>query len=231
MIVDVGDTRALSWVPADGADATLVTAALTAPNGTTSALTVTHVSTGTYAVAAAFPTEGDWRLVWTSTGPAESLVVGVAALLPAETAVWAPDLRKVGSHIPSRTRSLNDPDVVLGTFSSDTEPTDVQVDQIVGSAVATVAGFVGRPVKPAAYPLCQAAAALWSSYWVELSWPGRDADVSVFGRLRDDAILLMNQAKAVNVGAGGGTDDVPDVDGLPDVMPTWCFPPAIPVIL
>jgi hypothetical protein len=230
MIVDVGDTLALTWTPAGGADAALVTAALVAPDGTTSALSVTHVSTGTYAVAAGFPMAGDWRVVWTSTGPEETLVVGVAALLPAETAVWAPDLRKVGSHIPSRTREegSNEP---LGTFTDTTYPDAEQVTLIIGSAVSVVAGFVGRPVVAAAYPLCETVAALWAAYWVEIGWPGRDGDVSVFDRLRADALLLMGQAKAVNVGAGGGTDDIPDVDGRPDVLPMWSFPDPVRVVL
>jgi hypothetical protein len=230
VIVDVGDTLPLSWTPAGGVDAVVVTASLTGPDGSSSALTVTHASTGTYMVAAAFPVAGDWRVVWTSASPNETFVVGVAALPPAETAVWAPDLRKVGSHIPSRTRDVesNEP---LGTFTATTYPDADQVGLVIGSAVSVVAGFVGRPVVAAAYPLCETAAALWAAYWVEIGWPGRDGDVSVFDRLRADALLLMGQAKAVNVGAGGGTEDIPDTDGRPDNLPLWSFPPPVRIVL
>lgn len=138
---------------------------------------------------------------------------------------WAPDLARVGAHIPSRTRSMltNEP---LGTFTADTYPTDAQATKVLQDAVATVAGMVGAPIADAAYDLCGASAALWAAYWVELAWPDRDANVSVYQQLRADALLLIEQAKAVNLGAGGGQQDPPDADGLPDRLSSYSFPPV-----
>lgn len=234
MIVDVGDARTVTWHPLDDdgnpADPASVAVTLTAPGGAVTTLTYAHPAVGDYRVTPVFTAAGGWLVTWTSTDPADVHVDAFAALLPAEAAVWAPDLRKVGSHIPSRTRDVvtNEPQ---GTFSGDTYPTGEQVALIIGSAVAAVAGLVGRPVAAAANPLCETAAALWAAYWVELAWPDRDANVSVFQRLRDDAVMLTEQARAVNVGAGGGTDGQPDEDGIPDRLSSWSFPPAPPELI
>ena len=141
------------------------------------------------------------------------------------TIPWAPTLAKVGSHIQSRTRHV-ETNVALGTFTADTYPTDVQVTEIIRSAVSMAQGKVGTPTVAAAYNLCETAAALWSGYWVELTFPDRDANVAVYQQLRADALLLMDQARAVNLGGGGGTDGEPDVDGLPDRYSSYFFPAA-----
>lgn len=234
MIVDVGDAPTVTWhVRDDGGtpiDPALVTATLTDPVGAVTVLTVGHPGVGEYTVTPAFTAAGAWVVTWTSTNPGAVHVDAFAATLPGEAPVWSPDLRRVGSHIPSRTRDQTTGEPV-GTFTDDTYPTGDQVEQIITSAVAAVAGQVGRPVVPAAHPLCETAAALWAAYWVELAWPDRDGNVSVFARLRDDAVMLTEQAKSVNVGAGGGTDGTPDDDGVPDQLPLYSFPPARCVIL
>lgn len=231
MLADVGDTPIITKVYRDegGAlfDPSTVSSTLKAPNGTTGApWTPTRLSLGTFQAAPYLSVTGDWVLTFTATGPSDVFETGIFAKPLGETAVWAPDLRKVGSHIPSRTRDevTNEP---LGTFTDTTNPNDVQVESVIGSAVAAVGGLVGKPIVPAAYALCQAATALWAAYWVELAWPDRDANVSVYQQLRADALLLIEQAKAVNLGAGGGTQDPPDEDGLPDsALSSFCFPAA-----
>lgn len=236
MIVDVGDAPVLVWRITDPdtgqpVDADSVTVSLTPPTGSVIPLTPVNAGPGVWQVTAPITAAGAWRLRWTSVGPAQQDEVGLFAVGAGESAPWAPDLRRVGGHIPSRTRSLvsNDP---LGTFTADTAPTGEEVSRIISSAVAMVAGMVGTPIVPAAFRLCETAAALWAAYWVELSAPERDADVSVYGRLRDDALLLTEQAKAVNLGAGGGNVDPPDGDGVPDRLVSFSFPcPGPPLVL
>lgn len=225
MIRTVGDVLTVQWVPVDGTGTPVTPAAVTATVASpTGATPVAVTGTGPYQATVVFTTTGDWAVTWTSTSPDLTSTEAFAVLPVPQTASWAPSLRKVGSHIPSRTRSVETGDPT-GTFDALTVPDGDQVTVIIGSATAVVAGVVGRPVVPAAMPLCETAAALWSAYWVELAWPGRDADVSVFGRLRDDAVMLMEQAKAVNLGAGGGTEGTPDTDGVPNVSSSWSFPP------
>lgn len=231
MIADVGDTPIITRYYRNDAgalyDPTTVTATLKAPDGTTgSPWTPTRLSLGTFQAAPFLSTTGEWLLTFTSSGPSDVYEVAIFAKPVGETASWAPDLRKVGSHIPSRTRDevTNEPS---GTFSATTNPNAVQVESIISSAVAAVAGLVGKPIVSAAFPLCQTASALWAAYWTELAFPDRDGNVSVYSHLRDDAILLTEQAKAVNLGAGGGTTDPPDEDGLANNgLSSYCFPAA-----
>lgn len=228
MLADVGDTPAVTWKLRDDDEApivpTTVTATLRAPDGTVASTPVNTIAAGDYTAAPYLASAGDWRLVFTSTEPDDVMEVAIYALPPGSAAPWAPSLRDVGNHIPSRTRSVetNEP---LGTFNDDTAPTGESVSGLIRSAVATVGGMVGLPIVAGAYPLCSAAAALWAAYWVELSFPERDGDVSVYARLRDDALLLTENARAVNVGAGGGTVDPPGEDDVTGLS-SYCFPAA-----
>lgn len=230
MLADVGDAPTITWSIRDDEDQPVVpasvTATLRAPDGTSASLAVASVEPGDYTAQPLLTVAGDWLITFTAVGPADVNFVAIAALPAGAAAAWAPSLRQVGNHIPSRTRSetSNEP---YGTFNDDTHPTGESVSGLIGSAVAAVGGMVGHPVVSAAYPLCQAAAALWAAYWVELSFPDRDANVSVYARLREDAILLTTQAEAVNVGAGGGTVDPPDEDGVANNgLSSYYFPAA-----
>lgn len=229
MIVNTGDTVTLIWEPSDPgtnepSDPLAVTATLRSPTGAVTSPPVTHQATGQWSTTPEFSAAGDWLLTWTSTGPDQVDEVGIYAVPAGLTATWAPTLRDVAVHISSRTRQVNSDNMPAGTFNSLTEPTGDAVQLLINAAVSTVAGFVGRPLMPTAYPLCSTAAALWSAYWVELSSPERDADVSVYAQLRADAEAMTKQATAVNLGAGGGTEGTPDPDGLPDVSPLFAFP-------
>lgn len=240
MIVDVGDTPTLTWRLRDDADQpivpTLVAASLRSPLGVVTALPVGSDGPGNYTVQPYIGSVGEWLILWTATEPGQVEAIGIAAVPPGESAVWAPDLRQVAAHIPSRTRSQDyygsDVNKPLGTFSEATAPTGEEVSRLIDAAVTVVAGTVGRPVAQPAHSLCSTAAALWAAYWVELGWPERDADISLATRLREDALMLTETAKGVNVGAGGGSDGQPDPDGLPDRLVSYSFPPpGRPLIL
>lgn len=230
MLADVGDAPTVKWSLRDDEGDPIVpasvTATLRAPDGTVATIAVASADPGDYAAQPLLSVAGDWLVTFTAVGPADVKFVAIAALPAGAAAAWSPSLRDVGNHIPSRTRSetTNEP---YGTFNDDTAPTGESVSGLIGAAVATVGGMVGTPVVAPAYPLCLAAAALWAAYWVELSFPDRDGNVSVYARLRDDAFLLTEQAKAVNIGAGGGTVDPPDEDGLANNgLSSYYFPAA-----
>lgn len=232
MLVDAGDTTTLTrrLLTDDGApyDAVTVIATLKAPDGTVTTLAISHPSVGVYQAPVPTPVPGDWLLTWTSTGPAQVEQVAIAALPAGSAAPWAPDLRAVGAHIPSRTRTVEGDNDPLGTFTDLTSPTGDVVASVIGSAVSIVTGMVGLPVVAAAYPLCQAAAALWAAYYVELGFPERDADVSVYSNLRADALMLCEQAEKINAAAGGGSVIPPDEDGVITGLSSFSFPPACP---
>ncbi len=135
---------------------------------------------------------------------------------------WAPTLSRVGAYIPTRTREVGVDNDYTGTFTTATYPTAAQVNLLIADACVWVEGMVGVPVASAADSLCGMAAALYAAYRVELAYPERDADVSVYDRFRLDAEALVDRAAAVNRanGGGGGTDE----EGRVDVLARWSFP-------
>ena len=234
MIVSTGDTQILEWEHRDPDSDDLVdiagsvTATLTAPSRATTDLPApVRVSVGVYQVAAHFPTSGDWLITLTSTDPDETDEIAVYATPPGMAAPWAPTVREVAAHIPSRTRQVGT-DTAPGdnqpahTFNDATEPTGETVQSLIDRAVATVTGRTGTPIAEIAYPVASAAAALWAAYWVELGWPERDGDVQVWAQLRADAEAVTASALAVNV--GGGTSG-PDSDAVPALLAAHALQP------
>jgi hypothetical protein len=122
--------------------------------------------------------------------------------------------------------TTNDP---AGTFTANTEPTATQVTELIGQACTMVVSRTGLPVMDTVTEVadaCRVAAALWAAYWVELGYPERDADVSVYDRLRTDAEAATKAAIALNTAAGGGTSLDPPDDGsaASAAVPTFSFP-------
>ena len=144
--------------------------------------------------------------------------------------VWAPLLTEVAVHILSRTRdaTTNDP---AGTFNTNTAPTADQVTTLIEQACTLVTSRTGLPVMDAVAEVtdaCKLAAALWAAYWVELSHPERDADVSVYEQIRADAEAATTAAVALNTAAGGGATIDPPDDGTAGsaALPLYSFPDA-----
>lgn len=133
---------------------------------------------------------------------------------------WEPSLTEVGSRIPSKTRSVvgpgeNDP---LGTFTSDTMPTDVMVEPIVRGAVAVVSSRIGT-ISAALYPLALDAAAWRAAADVELAYPERPGDVELYKDLDARARLSLADLLAAAEDSGGGVDAT---------TPAWSFPAPVP---
>lgn len=236
MIVNAGDTTEIRWCHSDPeteepVEPATTTATLRAPDGSSAPLTVQHPDVGVAVVAVATPTPGDWVLTWASTGPDEVDEIAMYATPPGLSAPWAPTLRTVGAHVPDRTRRIYSDNEPSGTFNDQTTPDGDTVVVLIGSAVAWVTSVVGTPILPAAYPACLNAAALWAAYWVERSYPSDATNQAV--QLRTDAEQATAAAKAFNTGIGGGGDQTPDADGVPDQLVTFggfdpapYFPPA-----
>ncbi len=141
---------------------------------------------------------------------------------PAGLPVWAPTLTQVGTYIPTRTREIGLSDSYMGTFTTQTTPTATQVTALLVDACAWVAAEVGAPVAAQAHDMMRVAAALLTAYRVELAYPERDADVSVYDRFRVDAEAAVTVAAQVNRANGGGAGT--DEEGRPDVLAQYEFP-------
>lgn len=133
------------------------------------------------------------------------------------TEPWAPNLEEVAGHIPTRTRdAAADPgsDALTGTFSDTTTPTESQAQRITDAAVATVAAAVGT-ITTKLQPLARDAAGWRAAADIELAYPQREADVTVYGQLNDRAKLALDRLLEVAGEEGGGPDAT---------LPVWCFP-------
>jgi hypothetical protein len=132
------------------------------------------------------------------------------------TETWAPNLEEVAGHIPTRTRDAADPgsDALTGTFSDTTTPTESQAQRITDAAVATVAGAVGV-VTTKLEPLARDAAGWRAAADIELAYPSREADVTVYDQLNARAKDALARLLEVAGEQGGGPDAL---------LPVWCFP-------
>lgn len=132
------------------------------------------------------------------------------------TEPWAPTLEEVAGHIPTRTRDGAVPgsDAYTGTFSATTTPTEDQAQRITDAAVAAVAGAVGA-VSARLEPLARDAAGWRAAADIELAYPQRDADVTVYDQLDARAKDALARLLTVAGDEGGGPDAL---------SPVWCFP-------
>ncbi|NUW45547.1 hypothetical protein [Nonomuraea rhodomycinica] len=134
---------------------------------------------------------------------------------------WTPSLEQVADHIPTRTRSAAaaGDDSMLGTFNQQTTPTNEQATRQITAAVAEVLAAVGGTI-PAAPPhlvtLASEAAALRAAADIELAYPGRQADVSVYEQLdrraKDALQRLIDAVNDANAGPEGS------------LLPVYAFP-------
>lgn len=137
---------------------------------------------------------------------------------------WTPSLEQVADHIPTRTRDATAPgtDTLLNTFNGQTTPTDEQASRQITRAVAEVFAAVGGivPATPTYLPsLASEAAALRAAADIELAYPDRQADVSVYEQLDQRAKdALQRLIDAIN-DQGSGPEG--------SLLPQWAFPQPV----
>lgn len=138
---------------------------------------------------------------------------------------WAPTLEDVADHIPTRTRDRNAPgsDVLLMTFTASTTPTDEQAQRKIAHAVDEVLVAIGGtlPATPTYLKgLATKAASLRAAADIELAYPDRNADVSVYEQLNQRAKDALQVLVDGCNDAGGGTEGT--------LLPVYEFPdPAL----
>jgi hypothetical protein len=136
---------------------------------------------------------------------------------------WAPQLADVARHIPSRTRDVTSPgsDRLLGTFTPATTPTDAQAQQVIDDAVAGILADVGE-LPAAAYQAPEIkVAARTAAEWraaadIEVAYPNRTADLTVYAQLDARAAGALAVLKRALAQAGAG---------MTGEAPAWNFPP------
>ena len=103
---------------------------------------------------------------------------------------WAPTLEDCAVHIPTRPRDTTPgSDVLLGTFTADTTPDAGQAQAVIDAAVRTILSYTG-PLDATDRELLDQArtAAEWrAAADIELAYPNRTADVTVYDQLNERA--------------------------------------------
>lgn len=138
---------------------------------------------------------------------------------------WAPTLEHVADHIPTRTRdkTATGDDSLLMTFTANTTPTNEQAQRHIALAVDEVLAAIGGtlPATPIYLTgLATKAAALRAAADIELAYPDRNADVSVFEQLDQRAKDALQRLIDACNDAGGGTEG--------SLVPVYSFPdPAL----
>ncbi len=143
---------------------------------------------------------------------------------------WRPALAEVAALVPTRT--VGDEDVVLGTFTSETEPTGDQVETLINLATANVASRVGSTddlCTDALTSRSRGMAALYAAMLVELTYfpeqvNGNKSPYAQYKTLYDDGMDVLIESVSETCGGGGGEDPGGSIGGT-GLQPSYDFGP------
>jgi hypothetical protein len=222
-VFDVGDpvtTRLSLGVAPDGT--TVATVQLHAPDGSTSSPSVAGPSGQDYTAQFTASQAGDYVAVWTVTGTGagvQAKVYNVRAL-PVSGATrpsWVPFLSDVADQIPHKSQDLTvGSDVLLMTFTGTTRPDDATAQRITDSATATVLATVPT-VTAAMASTAKAAVVFRAAADIELAFPERTVDMTVYDRLNDRANAELKTLQGLADQTGNSAEALD---------PMWSFPEA-----
>jgi hypothetical protein len=189
-VFDLGDpivSRLSLGVTPDGS--TLVSVAIFKPDGTTlTPPTITGPTGQDYTAPFAAAMSGDYVAVWTVTGTGAGVQAKVYNVRPLPSAsntrpVWTPFLSEVGDYAPNKTRDITaGSDIIFGTFNGLTHPDDGQVQRMLDKSVAAILSGIGT-VAPSEYAQAASVAAIRTAADIELAWPERSADLTIYNAL------------------------------------------------
>jgi hypothetical protein len=183
---------------------------------------VAHDSLGRYHADFAIDAAGVWRWEFAATGAVSETEEGalVAKVRWTQALPWAPSLRQVAGYVPTRTVPVDTPGSMtpLGTFDATTVPNDEAVSQIAQDAAAWVAANAGAEIDPALYDMASSTAAVRAAAFVELAYPTRDWDASVYEALLKQANDMLAELRTANASAGETTP------GAGALLPVGSFP-------
>lgn len=135
------------------------------------------------------------------------------------TSDWTPDVAAVGEILRARTKDRNSREV--GTFTSDTRPTDDQVTGHISRAVGDVFSVIGKDIPADLWDDARYVAALGTAMQIELSYfpeqvGSTRSPYDHLKQLYDERVLRLKTA--VETMEAGGTDP-----GAP-LKPSFGFP-------
>jgi hypothetical protein len=223
-VFDLGDpivSRLTLGVIPDGS--TLVSVAILKPDGT--ALTPPSITGPTgqdYTAQFTAAQSGDYVAVWTVAGTGAGVQAKVYNVRPLPDPsntrpVWTPFLSEVGDFVPSKTRDITaGSDVIFGTFNGLTHPDDGQAQRMVDKAVTGILSGIGT-IAPSEYAQARSVAAIRAAADIELAWPERSADLTLYTALSTRFELEWKKLDVLSTNVPKWT--MPDAPAWKDISP------------
>lgn len=137
------------------------------------------------------------------------------------TSDWPVAVVNVGAILRARTRDTSGNE--LGTFTATTRPSDVQVANLITTAVGDLASAIGSDIDPLLHQQAGVVATYKAAMLVELSYfPEQVATGrSPYAQLRELYLEALRTLTDAVVDAGG---DVPGTADNPPAGPAYAFP-------
>jgi hypothetical protein len=206
-VFDLGDpivSRLTLGVTPDGT--TIPSIMIYRPDGTSFSPSITGPTVQDYTAPFTAAQSGDYVAVWSITGTGagvQSKVYNVRSLpSPSNTRPsWAPFLSEVGDYAPNKTRDITPgSNIIFGTFNGLTQPDDGQVQRMLDKVCTGIISVLGN-VSVTQGPQAAAYAAVRTAADIELAWPERAADLTLYNALttRADAEFKKLDELSTNV--------------------------------
>jgi hypothetical protein len=137
---------------------------------------------------------------------------------------WTPTLQDVGHVVLSRTRDSNG--TVLGTFTSDTQPTDEEVRVLIQKAIDDVMPLIGTDIPEELISEAQNVASIRTAMYIELTFYANEVAMnrSVYPELKalfDEKVATLAKAVAAIESGESPTDALAGAGG----DPFYAYPP------
>lgn len=188
-VFDLGDpivSRLTLGVTPDGT--TIASVVVYRPDGTSFSPAITGPVVQDYTTPFTAAQSGDYVAVWSVSGTGAGVQAKVYNVRPLPSPsstrpVWTPFLSEVGDYAPNKTRDITPgSNIIFGTFNGLTQPDDGQVQRMLDKVCTGILSLLGTV---AASQQAQAAAfaAVRTAADIELAWPERAADLTLYTAL------------------------------------------------
>lgn len=143
---------------------------------------------------------------------------------------WMPGLEQVGALLRARTR--NTLGVEVGTFTSDTRPTDEQAQALIDQACEDLTSYLGADVPVCAQNTGKGVAAIGAACLIELSYfPEQiNSGLSSYIQLKELYDQRLPQFVALARHCGGTPDDGLDPSAPPRPVSSYPQPCGAPYV-
>lgn len=227
---EFGSTVSLTFEVVDPATGLLTTPAtrvltVTPPSGAPQTPAATVLSAGTLLYQFVVNLAGVWRFALVTTTPNDTRDGALVVAVSLGDVPWIPNVTEVATWIPERTLDVTTVGTAgqlpTNTFSTKTQPSGAQVDDLIYAASSIISGRVGT-VDPTLYGLADKAAAVRAAAYVELTYPRREGGINQYEELIAVADSMLDALSEANVALTGTAPGAGST-----LLPVWSMPDPV----